>query len=148
MNYYFGFSWRGFIIFLLPMIPNILYFLFPAPDRSVNNGNSHFILDILEHGAQTIFIFMLIFVIREQASQLPFPYITGIGIVLLFYYVLWIFYFTGTTNLFILLGMAVLPVVYFILAEIWLNNYLAIIPTALFGVIHIILTYIDFQYEH
>lgn len=41
------------------------------------------------------------------------------------------------------LGMAVLPVVYFILAEIWLQNYLAIIPTVLFGIVHVINTYLS-----
>jgi len=59
MNYYFGFSWKGLIVFLLPMIPNIFYFLFPVPDGTGNIANNHIILDILEHGSQAIFIFML-----------------------------------------------------------------------------------------
>ena len=70
MNYYFGFSWKGLIVFLLPMIPNIFYFLIPASDVSGNNANSHLILDVLEHGSQAIFIFLLIFVIRKQASEM------------------------------------------------------------------------------
>lgn len=131
MNYHFGFSWKGLIIFLLPMIPNIFYFLIPALDISGNNANSHLILDVLEHGSQAIFFFLLIFVVREQASEMRCPYIIGMAIMLIFYYGLWILYFTGNANSIIFLGMAVLPVVYFILAEIWLQNYLAIIPTVL-----------------
>ena len=148
MNYYFGFSWYGFIIFLLPMIPNIFYFLIPASAVSENNVNSHLILDILEHGSQAIFIFLLIFVIRKQTSEILCPYTFGMAILLIFYYVLWIFCFTGNANLIILLGMAVLPVVYFILAEMWLHNYLAILPTSLFGILHVIITYINFQLKH
>lgn len=148
MNYYFGFSWKGLIVFLLPMIPNVFYFLIPASDASGNNGNSHLILDILEHGSQAIFFFLLIFVIRKHTSEILCPYTIGMVIMLIFYYVLWIFCFTGKVNLVILLGMAILPVVYFVLAEIWLHNYLAIIPTALFGIVHVIITYMDFHLKH
>ena len=144
MNYYFGFSWKGLIVFLLPMIPNIFYFLFPAPEGAGNIANNHMILDVLEHGSQAIFIFMLIFVISKQTSKIQSPYTVGMAILLLFYFVLWILYFTGKANLIILLGMAILPVVYFILAEIWLYNYLAIIPTVLFGIVHVIITYINY----
>ena len=144
MNYYLGFSMKGLIIFLLPMIPNIFYFLFPAPEVTGNIANNHIILDVLEHGSQAIFIFMLIFVISKQTSRIQSPYTTGMAILLIFYFALWILYFTGKANLIILLGMAILPVAYFILAEIWLNNYLAIIPTVLFGIVHVIITYINY----
>lgn len=148
MDYYFGFSWKGLIVFLLPMIPNVFYFLIPASGVSGNNANSHLILDVLEHGSQAIFIFLLVFFISKQASEMLCPYTIGAAIMLISYYVLWIFYFTGSVNLVILLGMAVLPVVYFVLVEIWLHNYLAIIPTALFGIVHVIITYMDYQLKH
>lgn len=84
MNYHFGFSWKGLIIFLLPMIPNIFYFLIPASDISGNNANSYLILDVLEHGSQAIFFFLLIFVVRKQASEMRCPYIIGMVIMLIF----------------------------------------------------------------
>lgn len=87
--------------------------------------------------------FLLIFVVKKQASEMRCPYIIGMAIMLIFYYGLWILYFTGNANSIIFLGMAVLPVVYFILAEIWLQNYLAIIPTVLFGIVHVINTYLS-----
>jgi hypothetical protein len=145
MDYYFGFSWKGLIVFLLPMIPNLFYFLIPASDAAGNNANSHLFLDILEHGSQALFIFLLIFVLSKQTSEILSPYSIGMVIMLICYYVLWIFCFTGNANLVILLGMAVLPLVYFGLAELWLHNYLAIIPTALFGILHVIITYMDFR---
>ncbi|MCL6572310.1 MAG: hypothetical protein K6T88_11595 [Bacillus sp. (in: Bacteria)] len=148
MNYYFGFSWKGLLVFLLPMIVNIFYFLIPTSDISGNKANNHLILEVLEKGSQAIFIFLLIFVIRKQASKLLSHYTIGMAILLISYYVLWIFYFTGSENLPILLGMAILPVVYFVLAEIWLHNYLAIIPTSLFGIFHLIITYMDYQINH
>ncbi|MGV8980992.1 hypothetical protein [Clostridium sp.] len=140
-----AFSWKGLVVFLLPMIPNIFYFLIPASDVSGNNVNTHLILDVLEHGSQAIFIFLLIFVVKKHTSEIVCPYTISMAIMLSFYYILWIFCFTGKANLVILLGMAVIPVIYFILAEMWLHNYLAIIPTAVFGVMHFIITYMDFN---
>lgn len=144
MNYYLGFSWKGLIVFLLPMIPNIFYFMFPAPEGTGIIANNHMILDVLEHGCQAIFIFMLIFVISKQTYKIQSSYTIGMAMLLIFYFALWILYFTGKANLIILLGMAIVPVIYFIVAEIWLNNYLAIIPTVLFGLLHVIITYINY----
>ncbi|MDF2474246.1 MAG: hypothetical protein K0R21_2028, partial [Anaerocolumna sp.] len=145
VNYSFGFSLKGFIIFLLPMIPNLFYFLAPAASKFGGNVKNHFILDILEHGSQAVFFFMIIFLIRKQTLDFICSFSVGMVIALLVYYVLWILLFTGQSNLVILITMAILPVIYFILAEIWLNNYLAIIPTALFGIVHAFITYMDFS---
>lgn len=144
MSYHFGFSWKGLIVFLLPMIPNFFYFLIPTSSVP-GTTNSHLTLNILEHGSQVMFIFLLIFVTRKQAPEILCPYTIGMAILLTLYFLLWILYFAGNINLVILLGMAVLPVLYFIVAEMWLYNYLALIPTILFGIVHIIITYIDFQ---
>ncbi|MFT8323600.1 MAG: hypothetical protein ABF649_22360 [Bacillus sp. (in: firmicutes)] len=144
MNYYFGFSWMGLIIFLLPMLPNLIYFFIPPSDESGNKANSHSFLDFLEHGSQGIFIFLLIFNKSTQVSEIISTYTIAIVILLIFYYMLWIFYFTGNKNLVVLLGMAIIPVVYFVLAEIWLHQYMAIIPTLFFGSIHLIITCKDY----
>lgn len=148
MNYSFGFSWRGFLIVLLPMIPNIFYFLFPDAISSGKIENSHLILNIIEHGSQLIYIALLIFMVTNKYVSIQSVYIIGMAIFLLSYYALWILLFTGKKNLIILICMAIFPVVYFILAEIWLHNFLAIIPTAIFGIAHVIITYIDFSSLH
>lgn len=144
MKYSFGFSWKGFLIVLLPMIPNIFYFLFPNAILSGNVENNHLILDIIEHGSQIIFIALLIFMITYKHVSLRSVYVIPMATFLLSYYALWILLFAGNKNLMILICMAVFPVAYFILSEIWLHNFLAIIPTAIFGIVHVIITYIDF----
>ncbi len=148
MNYSFGFSWRGFLIVLLPMIPNIFYFLFPNAISSGKVENSHLILNIIEHGSQLIYIALLIFMITNKYVSIQSIYVIGMAIFLLSYYALWILLFAGNKNLIILICMAIFPVVYFTLAEIWLHNILAIIPTAIFGIVHVIITYIDFSLSH
>lgn len=87
LNYHLGFSFKGFMVFLLPMIPNIFYFLIPTSGASRSNINSHIVLDVLEHGSQALFFFMIIFVIRKQIYKNICPYTVGMAIMLLFYYV-------------------------------------------------------------
>lgn len=148
MKYSFGFSWRGFLIVLLPMVPNIFYFLFPNAISSGKLENSHLILDVIEHGSQIIYIALLIFMITNKPVSLQNGYVIAMAIFLLSYYALWILLFAGNKNLLILICMAVFPVVYFILSEIWLYNFPAIIPTAIFGIVHVIITYKDFCSSH
>jgi hypothetical protein len=148
MKFSFGFQWKGFLIVLLPMIPNIFYFLFPNAISSGKIGNSHLILDIVEHGSQIIYIALLIFMTTNRNVPLQSGYVIAIAIFLLSYYALWILLFEGNKDLIVLICMAVFPVIYFILAEIWLRNFLAIIPTAIFGIVHVIITYIDFYSTH
>ena len=140
LQYHFGFSLKGLIIFLLPMIPNLFFFLLPAPAGTASSVSSTKTLDFLEHGSQGIFIFLLIFFVSNKASQLNSPYTIAMGIMLALYYLLWIVYFTGHVTLLIQLGLAVLPVFYFIFGELWLHNPLAIIPTIIFGIFHVIIT--------
>ena len=148
MSYSFGFSWKGLLTFLLIMIPNIFFFFLPNQNVLGSGINNHLILDIIEHASQAIFIFLLLFLISKRNSPMVSPYTICIAIILLSYYALWIFYFLGSNNLILLLGMAVLPVAYFTLAEIWLHNLPAIVPTAIFGIVHIIITYMDSLYAH
>ena len=141
-----GFSLRGFFIVLLPMIPNFFYFLFP---KAVSSGKpaKHPVLDFIEHGMQAIFIALLIFL---TAPEVPFknPLMIGIAAFLLAYYVLWILLFAKHRTLLILLCMAVFPVVYFLLAEIWIQNVWAIAPTVIFGVAHAWITDQNYQMEN
>jgi hypothetical protein len=130
------------------MIPNIFYFLFPDAISSGKVENSHLTLDLIEHGSQIIYITLLIFMITNRYVSLQSVYVIAMAIFLLSYYILWIILFAGNNDLIILICMSIFPVVYFILAEIWLSNFLAILPTAIFGIVHVIITYKDFLSYH
>ena len=143
MDYSIGFSIKGLIVFLLPMIPNLFYFWLPKTGDRMKNVKKHMVLDMVEHGCQGIFILLLIFLVNGKDSPVQSPYTLLFGIILILYFELWFFYFTGRKKLPILLGLAILPVIYFILAEIWLYNFPAVIPTVVFGSAHVIITYLD-----
>jgi hypothetical protein len=56
------------------------------------------------------------------------------------YLLMWILYFTAPITPLLLLMMAVLPSVYFIGVSLFLKNYPALAPAAVFAVIHIATT--------
>lgn len=124
------------------MIPNFFYFAFPKVLSSVSAN--HVILDIIEHGSQAILFTLLIFLSTKSNISLQSKLILGMTIFLIVYYFLWILLFLGYKNLLILICMAIFPVIYFILGEMWLKNYPAIIPTLAFGIVHTLITYKDY----
>lgn len=148
MNLYLGFSCKGFLIVLLPMLPNILFFLYPNAIASGDIVKGHKVLDIIEHGSQIIFIAFLLFYKSKQEVTIRSAYVLGMVIFLVSYYVLWVLLFGGNKTLIVLICMAIFPVVYFILAEVWLHNYIAIIFTMIFGFVHVMITYMDYQSVH
>ena len=144
MKNLFGFSWTGFLIVLFPMVPNLFYYLFPNKLQATKHGANHSFLNLLEHSNQFIFIGLLICVPIDQSVSINSGYVIAIALFLFSYYGLWIFLFKENTNLFILICMAILPVCYFTLAEIWLHSFFAILPTLIFGAVHVLITYLDF----
>ncbi|NGM85289.1 hypothetical protein G5B47_23070 [Paenibacillus sp. 7124] len=148
MNDFWGFSWEGLVVFVLVMVPNLFYFWLPKSSGAGRAGSHHWMLDVIEHASQAIFVLLLVFWGSRHDSPMLSPYTLGMAVFLFVYYLLWILYFRGFRNLTVLLGMAVAPVAYFILAEIWLHKGPAIVPTVIFGVTHIIITYIDYRSVH
>lgn len=140
-----GFSGKGLIVFLLPMLPNVLFFVWKDPNVRNVVATHPLWLDVLEHGSQGIFAAFLIFLVSSKPSDLISKHTFLAAVFLLAYFGLWIAYFTIGANFIMLLLMAVIPVVYFIVAGLWLHNFPAVLFTTIFGVTHILITYMDFH---
>ena len=140
-----GFSWKGLAVFLLSMLPNVLYFILKDSNGRSVIVNNHFLLDIIEHVSQVIFAVLLIFLVSRKEAPILFGYMVFISLFLLSYFGLWIVYFTVRVNFIILMLMAIIPVLYFILTEIWLHNLPAVVFTVIFGIAHLLITYIDYR---
>lgn len=139
-----GFSWKGLMVFLLPLLPNVLFFVWKDPN--VRIAATHPIwLDIMEHGSQAIFAAFLIFLVSSRPSPLESRNTWMAALLLLAYVGLWIAYFTVGANFIMLMLMAVIPVGYFIFGGLWLHNLPAVIFTIIFGITHILITYLDFH---
>lgn len=147
MGYTFGFCWQGLAVFALAMAPNLLYFLRPQSQVPGSGATPRHWLSAIEHGSQAAFIALLAMLVSGQPIRFIDGYSIGMAIALLLYYLFWAFYFAGNgpARLPVLLGLALLPVAYFALAALWLHNYPALLPIALFGVAHTATTWFDYR---
>lgn len=145
MKYFFGFSLKGLLVIVLLLIPNAIFALLPDLMPSSKNYKDHLPLEIIEHGTRAIYIALFIFLRPQKETKLKKNYILAMTILLLAYYGLWLVLLMGNHSFIALLSLAVVPVVFLVIAELWLNIYPAILPTVIFGIIHVIITYIDFK---
>lgn len=145
-NYRFGFSLKGFLAFMLVMIPNFIWMLVPPVNNELSENNGVFLLDMIQNISQVLMIALLIILVRkENKVQSRARLYIGLGAFMLVgYYVAWICYFLGFIYPWLLVSMAIMPVLYFIFIILWLQNYVAIIPSVIFGAVHIAITCLNY----
>lgn len=142
-NYKIGFSLTGLIAVLLPMIPNIFWAILPPVTTTLQANDAAIpAIGLLGSSCQFLMIAMLIMMInKERKASQQKKWIGGIAVICLIgYFLSWAVYFTAAITPMLLVGMAVLPSVYFIAVGLYLENYPALIPTAIFAAIHIVTT--------
>ena len=139
-KYRIGFSLTGFVAFLIPMLPNLIWMLLPGELNELLKGEETSpLLDLLENLTRFSFIILLILLIRKESRKTFYKrWIAGVGLLsLLGYLLLWMLvYQMGVTPLF-LFGMALLPSIYFICVCVFQENNPAFIAAILFAAIHI-----------
>lgn len=139
-NYKIGFDLWGFILFAVLMIPNIVYWCLPA----FNDLGGNALLDFIALFFEVPSIVFLIVMKRkhpERRHLFDSLYIMTAAMVL-FYYVAWIVYFCGFNQLNVILFLTVCPCAALLLYELERKNLLALFPTAVFSVLHIVSAFI------
>lgn len=142
-NYRFGFSLKGFIGFMLVMIPNIIWMIAPPRNNPIAENSALYpIFNIVVSVSQAIMIAMLIILVSKESRNEKNKklYIGVASFCLAGYYVLWIAYYVGVVYPWMVVCMAVFPSMYFIAIELLFKNYIAIIPSVVFGITHIVIT--------
>lgn len=135
-NYKIGFDLWGFILFVLLMVPGIVYWCLPA----FNDLGGNAVLDLIALFFQVLGIAFLIVIVRkhpERRNIFDSLFMMIVALVL-FYYVAWIVYFCGFNQLNIILFLTVCPCAALLMYELERKNFLALFPTAVFSVLHII----------
>ncbi|MDF2542423.1 MAG: hypothetical protein K0S47_2141 [Herbinix sp.] len=146
-KYRFGFSPMGFFSFLLVMLPNIIWMINPPVNNPVaGNTASNPMIEIVQNVSQYSMIALLTILIHKENKRDRMNKVL-LGVILfclLGYYALWITYYTGIIYPWVLVGLAVLPSLYFLLICIKLKNTVAIIPSIIFGITHVGITCSNF----
>ncbi len=146
-RYRFGFSKAGLAAFLLAMLPNILWALFPpANDVLAANAAAFPVWEAIASLSQWLMIAALIVLVCADAGkgQRSKAMLYCAAACLVGYYACWILYFTGIAGPWLFIAMAVLPTAYFALVALWLENRIALVPAVLFGTIHIALACVTY----
>lgn len=147
-----GFSWIGLIVFLLPMLINIVYVILPPKNAPTTQQETNKILEIIEQSARILYMLAIVFLVcKEKVDFTSIWMFVGL-IFLALYYIVWFRYFLGGRDiellgkafLFVPMPLAVFPVIYFIFSAIWLNNYIAVLFMIIFGIAHNIISYKSF----
>ena len=151
-NFKLGFSWIGLIIFILPMIINIIYAIFPPIANEISQGSANKYIELVEQCTRILYMISLIILVSKKEIDFKSPWLILAIIFLVLYYIVWIRYFIGGRDiallsksfLFVPMPLAVFPVLYFIFSAMWLHNYIAVIIMIIFGIAHNIVSYQSF----
>ena len=147
------FSFMGFIVFLLPMLINIVYFVSGGNEVAQTNDNPHKWLEIVEQGTRILYVIAICFLVSKQEIHFKSPVMVLGALFLVLYYIVWIRYFRGGMDVSLLgksflgvpLPLAVFPVLYFICAALWMHNGIALGCMVIFGIAHYAISYISFK---
>lgn len=147
-KYSFGFSVTGFAAFAAIMIPNIIWMIHPPKiDPIASNSSTIPAVDISMSAAQWIMTALLI--LLKSKDEAPNKSAKVCALVcascIVMYYVSWVCYYFGISNLAMLIGMAIEPSLFFISLAVMLRNYPALPPALIFSVLHIYVTTLNFD---
>ena len=143
-NYKIGFDVGALIVFLIIMIPNILWMLVPSQNDVLRSQSITPVVDMAASVSQIVMIVMLCFLKNVQGSSLKvFLILTAIAVI--FYLSLWVLYYSGIVYSPILMGLSVFPCLAFLTYSLYRKNYITIIPLSVFTVCHIIFVVVNFM---
>lgn len=147
MNFHFGFSFAGLLIFLAPMLINILYVLWPPSQPQTDRKQP--VWDEIEGATRLLYALALCLLVPAQPLNFGSVFFYGMVFFLVMYYVVWARYFAGgrdvrllgTSFLFVPMPLAVFPVLYFLCGALWLKNVPAALFMVVFGFAHNLVSY-------
>lgn len=141
----FGFDLWGLLLFAAIMIPNFIWFGVPAPNDVMREESLTPALDIAATVFQVISVCLLVlFVHKGRKVTWDSPFTVAAGLFLLCYIIAWIFYYCSFVNVAVILSLALMPCLSLLAFEWERRNDLAIPPTAIFAILHLISTCINF----
>lgn len=153
MNVKLSCSWIGTMVFILPMLINVVYFIAQGNGDVQGKACPYKWVEIVEQVTRVLFAIAICFLLSNQKVEWKSPLLyLSLGFLVL-YYIVWIRYFMGGMDvslmsksfLFIPIPLAVFPVCYYLFASLWLHNYIASTFMIVFGIAHYTVSYLSFH---
>ncbi|WNS44751.1 hypothetical protein [Paenibacillus sp. MMS20-IR301] len=145
-SYRIQFSLSGLLLYALQLLPNLLWMLVPpANDVLTGNSSAYPLLNITEGSFGVLTVILMVILIRKGEGKNSRVFIRLAGLFLAVYYLAWVLYYNGIVAPWLLiLGIALMPPLYFFFTGLWMKNYVLLIPCAVFGITHILITGMNF----
>lgn len=144
-RYRFGFDIWGLLLFLLVMLPNFIWFAFPAPNDILRTESVTPVVDILASVFQVLTVACLCFVIRKERSEFRFsPLVVATTVCIATYYIGWLSYYVGITTPGVILLLTIPPCLAFLLFAIDRKNLPAVVSAGGFTVCHCIFGVVNY----
>jgi len=126
------------VLYALQLLPSIIWVRFPpVNDVLADQRVSRPLLEALEWTGGVTLVVALILLVRGDGLRGKPTLLKWAGLFLFAYYLSWVVYYAGVVEPWLLIVfMAGMPVLYFLFVARWLRNHLALIPLALFGLMH------------
>ena len=135
----------GLLLFLIVMIPNFIWFAIPAPNDILRAKSITEMVDTVASVCQILmFVAICIFRNRESKKLCISPFIIMAAACYLLYVASWIAYYSGMTNVVVILGLTIPPCLAFLFFAIDRKNGIALIPISIFTICHLVYGAVNF----
>ena len=142
-KYRFGFDVSAVILFLVVMIPNIIWFAVPAPNDVLRKESATAIIDTVASVCQVLFLVSLFVITNKERNRLKLsPLLTSSIVCIFLYFSGWVLYYSGIVAPIVILFLTLPPCLAFILFALDRKNMIAVIPAICFTICHLIYIYI------
>ena len=140
-----GFDIWGLLLFLLVMIPNFIWFVFPAPNDVLRADSVTPIIDVIGSVAQAAFIAAMCLLKRKDAENIRFSKLIIVSLAMVIvYFAGWILYYNGIADPLVIVLLTIPPCVAFVVYTIDRKNMIAAALAGIFTVCHIIYGFVNF----
>ena len=144
-NYRLGFDPWGLALFLAVMLPNLIWFVWPAPNDILRAPSVTPLIDAIAQVFQIVMVAALcalVNVIRDKPVKRGF--LAGTAVCVLLYYAGWAAYHVGITNAAVILDLCLAPCGAFLIFALARKNGAALISAGLFTICHLIFAAANF----
>lgn len=153
MNLKVSFSWIGLVVFVLPMLINIAYAIFPPSGKAEQTVAVTRWIEMVEQISRIAYLLAITLLVNRNPINFRSAWFCLAAFFLLLYYIVWIRYFAGGRDiallnrpfLFVPMPLAAFPVLYFLCAALWLHNIPAAIMMMIFGAAHLTVSIQSFR---
>lgn len=138
-RYKLSFEIWGLLLFLIIMIPNFIWFAIPAPNDILRAKSITEMVDTVASVCQILMIVAICIIRNRESKKLCIsPFIIMAAACYLLYVASWIAYYSGMTNVVVILGLTIPPCLAFLFFAIDRKNGIALIPISIFTICHVV----------